>query len=243
MQNYFIPHKLKPGDIVHLSDKDSEFVISKNLHKIEDPIEISNLESNFLAIITNIEKKSVEVEIVEKIGDKIVENKGLHITLVQSISSDPRFNFFLEKAVELGVHKIVPVESKFSTLSKNKAIKRYGVWQKIMKEAKEQSRNTFDVELSKPCRIGDLENIDSKYKICFATEVKDSSSLQTCLRNKDAQASYTIAIGPERGWSPNDLDILKNLDFEFVKLSGNILRTETVGLVISSILNFRTGIY
>lgn len=67
MKNYFIRHKVKEGDITNLSDEDSEIIISKDLHKVEDPIEISTLDSIFLAIITDISKSSVEVEIVRKL--------------------------------------------------------------------------------------------------------------------------------------------------------------------------------
>jgi len=77
MSNYFIPHKLKVGDITHLSDKDSEFVISKKLFKIEELIQVSNLNGIFWARVTNIGKTSVEIEIVEKISDVKLKKEQL----------------------------------------------------------------------------------------------------------------------------------------------------------------------
>ena len=47
--------------------------------------------------------------------------------------------------------------------------------------------------------------------------------------------------GPEKGWDISDLEIFKELDFEFIKLKGNILRTETTGLVIGSIIKYLKG--
>jgi 16S rRNA (uracil1498-N3)-methyltransferase len=243
MQKYFVPHKLKVGDITNLSDKDSEFVISEKLFKIEDPIQVETLESLFLAIVTNIGKSSVEVEVVEKISDIESEKSAFSVTILQSISGDFKFNFFLEKAVEIGVHKIIPVESRFSLIPKKKALKKLGLYQKIVKEAKDQSRNPYDVEIEKPINIKSLKTINSKNKICFATEVKNPLSLEKSLSKKDPNLSYTIAIGPERGWSISDIKVFKELGFEFVRLKGNILRTETAGLVIASILNFRAGKY
>jgi 16S rRNA (uracil1498-N3)-methyltransferase len=243
MQNYFIPHKLKVGDCVHLSDKDSEYIISQKLYKVEDPIEILTLEEIFLGVVIDISRASVEVEILKKISDIKLEENDFSISIIQSLSNDIKFNFFLEKAVELGVKKIIPVETEYSLLKEKKALKKLNSWQKILKEAKEQSRNPFDVEITKPLKLKNLNEINSKYKICLATEIQDLISLESCLAKKEPKSSYTIAVGPERGWSFSDLEFLKSLDFEFVKLGNNILRTETASLVVSSILNFKTGKY
>jgi len=241
MQAYFIPHRLKPGDITHLSDKDSEFVISKKLFKVEDPVNIETLESIFLARITNIGKASVEVEIIEKISERASKKDDFSLTVVQSIFGDFKFNFFLEKAVEIGVNRIIPIESRFSLIPKKKFLKKFGMYEKILKDAKEQSRNPYDIEIEKPINIKNLKNINSKNKLCFATEVKKPLSLKEVLSKKEPNSSYTIAIGPERGWSVSDIKVFEELGFEFVKLKGNILRTETAGLVIASILNFKAG--
>lgn len=225
-----------------MSDKDSEFLISEKKLDVEDPITVETLEGTFLGIITNIEKSSVEVEIKKKISD-IKTKESFSITIVQAISVDSKFNFFLEKAVEIGVHNIIPVEAKYSTISKNKATKRFGTYKKILREAKEQSRNPHDVKIEKPINIKSLKNIDTKNKICLATEVEDCISLEKALSKKEPNSTYTIAIGPERGWSVSDIKVFKELGFEFVKLKSNILRTETAGLVVSSILNFKAGMY
>ena len=61
------------------------------------------------------------------------------------------------------------------------------------------------------------------------------------LKNKNIENNFTIAIGPEKGWSVSDIEIFKMLNFDFVKLKGNILRTETTGLVVSSIIKHLKG--
>ncbi len=243
MKNYFIPHKLKPGDVTNLSDEDSELIIGNKLHTLEDPIEVSNLEGVFLAIITNIETASVEVEIVKKLRDVKEIDNNYHITLIQSTMHDQKFDFLLEKAVEVGIHKIIPIESKYSTQSRNKAIKRHGMWNKKIKEAQEQSRNPNILDLEKPIKIKDLKNIKSKNKICLSTEVITEKSFKDILHKKEPHTTYTIAVGPEKGWSSSDLKVFEKLDFEFSKMGNNILRTETAGIVAASILNFRAGLY
>jgi 16S rRNA (uracil1498-N3)-methyltransferase len=243
MPNYFVPHKLKVGDITNLSDKDSSFVISKKLFNIEDPVKIETLESIFWGIVTNIEKNSVEVEIVEKISDSFSQKTNFSITVIQSISNDFRFNFFLEKSVELGIKKIIPVESKYSCIKKNKAVKKFGMYKKTIRDAAEQSRNPHVVEILKPIYLKDLEEFGTKNKICLTTEMDGILTVDKVLEKKDLHSDWVLAIGPERGWSVSDLEIFTNLGFDFVRLGKNILRTETASLVLASILNFKAGIY
>jgi 16S rRNA (uracil1498-N3)-methyltransferase len=242
MQKFFIPHKLKIGDITHLSDSDSELVISQDSLHIEDLVEIETYEKIYLAQITDITKTSVEVEIVEEKGERLKPEQP-SITIIQSISHDSKFNYFLEKSVEIGVGRIIPVESKYSLLKKNKAIRKYGLWNKIIKDATEQSRTPYPPVLEKPIKIKDLKNIKlgDSIKICLATENVENEYLNRCLKEKDISEDFVIAIGPEKGWSSSDIKILKELNFDFVKLRGNILRTETAGLVIASIIKYIKG--
>lgn len=241
MQTFFVRHKLSVGDITHLSDSDSELVISDRKLKIEDIVEVETYENIFLAQITDMSKSSVEIEIIENKGER--KNKYIpSITIIQALSNDAKFNYFLEKSIEIGVEKIVPVESSYSLKTKNKAIKDWGLWNKIVNDATEQSRTTFPTIITKPIHLKELTNYafeNDVIKICLATENVNAKYLEEVkdIRNKPVY----IAIGPEKGWSSSDLSVFSDLGFQYVKLRGNILRTETAGLVISSIVKYIKG--
>ena len=165
MNTFYIKHKVSEQDIVHLSDSDSEFVIRELKLNIEDIVQIETYEAFFLAMITDIEGNSVEIEIREKVKDK--ENiQGVGITLIQSLVNKSKFNYFLEKSVEIGVDRIIPIESQYSLLNKNKALKEYGLWQKIVKDATEQSRNIKPTSIEKPIKIDELRVEERENKIC-----------------------------------------------------------------------------
>ena len=242
MQKFFIPHKLKIGDITHLSDSDSELVISQNSLHIEDLVEIETYKKIFLGQVTDITKTSVEVEMVEEKGERLKPEQP-SVTIIQSISHDSKYNYFLEKSVEIGVGRIIPIESKYSLLKKNKAIRKYGLWNKIIKDATEQSRTLYPPVLEKPLKIKELKNLKlgDSIRICLATENVQTEYLNRYLKGKDIKKDFLIAIGPEKGWSSGDIKIFKELNFDFVKLRGNILRTETSGLVITSIIKYLKG--
>jgi len=242
MQKYFVRHKLSVGDITYLSDSDSEIAISKNSLVLEDPVEIETLEKIFLAQVVDIKPASIEVEIQEELGERTSDYKP-SITIIQSLSNDSKFNYFLEKSIEVGVERIIPVESEYSLKKAKKAVRDTGYWNKLVKDATEQSRNTFPTRIDRPIKIEKLKDFDfSDYsKFCLATENIETLSLKDLLETCDIKDPFIIAIGPEKGWSSSDLDIFKSLDFKFISLKGNILRTETTGLVITSILKYLKG--
>jgi 16S rRNA (uracil1498-N3)-methyltransferase len=240
MQKYFIRHKLSVGDITHLSDSDSELILAQKKLDIEDLVEVETYQNTYLAQITDMTGNSVEVEILEDKGAR--ENAYIpSVSIIQSLSNDSKFNYFVEKSVEIGVEKIIPTETRYSLRGKSKAIKDYGMWNKIIRDATDQSRNTFPTMIEKPIRIKEL--LDYKFeedavKICLATENVDCKYLsEVDFKDKPVY----IAIGPEKGWSSSDIEVFKELNFTFVQLKGNILRTETTGLVIGSIVKYIKG--
>lgn len=240
MQKYFVRHKLSVGDITHLSDSDSELVISRKELKIEDVIEVETYQNTYLAHITDIAGNSVEIEILEDRG--VRENSYVpSISIIQSLSNDTKFNYFVEKSVEIGIEKIIPTETRYSLRGKSKAIKDYGMWNKIIRDATDQSRNTFPTMIEKPIRIKELLEYNFEQdavKICLATENVDTKYIsEVDFKDKPVY----IAIGPEKGWSSSDIEVFKELNFTFVQLRGNILRTETTGLVIGSIVKYIKG--
>ena len=242
MQKYFIPHKLKLGDITHLSDSDSELIISQKILSIEDLVEIETYEKIFLGQITDITTGSVEIEIVEEKGERLNKVKP-SVTIIQSISNDSKFHYFLEKSVEIGIGRIIPIESKYSLKGKSKALKNFGLWNKIIKDATDQSRNPYPPVLEKPLKIKELNisNFKENINICLATENVNSIFLDEYLKNVETSKNIVVAIGPEKGWSSSDIKIFEELGFKFIKLRGNILRTETAGLVIGSIIKYLKG--
>jgi 16S rRNA (uracil1498-N3)-methyltransferase len=242
MQKYFIRHKLQIGDTAFLSDSDSEIAISKNLLHIEDPIQIETLEKVFLGKVVNILPASIEIQIFEELGDRGIDYRP-SITVIQSLSNESKFNFFLEKSVEIGIDRVIPVESKYSLKTANKAVRDIGFWRKLVNDASEQSRNPMPTVIERPIKISKLKDINFKdyTKICLATEAVKSMNMHDFLKSCNINSPFVIAVGPEKGWSSSDLDIFRDLDFNFVSLRGNILRTETAGLVISSILKYLKG--
>ncbi|KKR05624.1 MAG: hypothetical protein UT34_C0002G0131 [candidate division WS6 bacterium GW2011_GWF2_39_15] len=243
MYRYYIPHELKIGDISHLADNDSSVALKKGI-KIEDIVEVETYTSVFQCVVTDISGKSIEIEVLEKIEDRKIAKQGGSLTIVQSISSEKKFGLFLEKIVEIGVTKIIPIVSEYTLEDEKDFSKNTGLWKKIIKDATDQSRNPYPPTLEEISTLSAIDNkiVESRIRIALSTEDVETKSLHQILANQDVKGSnIVVAIGPESGWSTKDLDVLKKMDFQFVRLEGNILRTETTALVISSIIKFVRG--
>ncbi len=240
MNRFFIKHKLTLQDITRLSDSDSEFVINKLHLKEENFIEVETYEAIFLAVISDISNKSVEVEVLEQISEKEIKD-SVDLTIIQSLVSKDKLHFLIEKSVEIGIDMIIPIESQYSLVKSSKAIKEYGLWKKIVSDAVEQSRNVKPTIIEKPIKLQDLSVSKNDNLLCLTTENVDTVPLKQYLSNSEIKKPFVIAIGPEKGWSSRDIDIFKEKGFKFVKLSGNILRTETSSLVIGSIVKYLKG--
>ena len=103
------------------------------------------------------------------------------------------------------------------------------------------SRNIKPTIIEKPIYLRDLTIEKSDNLVCLTTENVDSVSLKEYLSSCEINKPFVIAIGPEKGWSSKDIEILKEKGFKFIRLSGNILRTETSSLVIGSIVKYLKG--
>lgn len=242
MRNFYIRHKIKTGDITHLSNIDGELINSEGLLKEEDIIEVYAPNGSFDAEIVFMEGKDVEVEIVAR-NNKATENLETNkLVLVQSLSKDSKFQLILEKSVEIGVDEIYPVQTTYSKTNIQKTSKSIDQWKKTIKEATEQSRNPNPTELHPPSNLEGM-NIgayEMYTKICLTSQSSNTIKLKDSLIN--SSNNYIVAIGPETGWHSDDLDFFKKHNFLFVELAGNILRTETAPIVISSIIKFHQGI-
>jgi len=176
--------------------------------------------------------------------DEIERESPLSITLVQALQSGEKMDFTIQKAVELGVRHIVPVESRRSVLrlAGERAAKRVAHWQGVVASACEQcGRN--QVPLVAP--LEKLENWLARpapgvLRLMLAPEAE-----QTLVDLPPAK-EVQLLIGAEGGLDPQEMIAARQAGFVGVRMGPRILRTETAGLAALSILqalwgDFREG--
>ena len=180
--------------------------------------------------ITSITDGRVEFEL----GETIVAASALHLTLLLSIFKFDRMEWAIEKCVELGATRIVPVIAhRTGTHLANAAQKRVERWQRITLQASEQSRRASPAEISQPVKLKDAVTVAGKTRIVLA-ESEEHVTLKDALQTQ-AAGEIVLAFGPEGGWTESELQLFRGAGWTTASLGSTILRAETAAIAATAI--------
>lgn len=156
------------------------------------------------------------------------------LTLIQSLAEGSKMDFIVEKAVECGIHTICPLstEKSVTKLSTDRVQKRYNRWHKIVIAASEQCGRNQLTHIAALKTIEDLI-FEQPALLCSPTA---SLSLVQWSKTHPPQ-SISLLIGTEAGFSEKEEQILLQKGAIPVSLGQRTLRTETAGIVATSMLN------
>lgn len=169
-----------------------------------------------------------------------VDNEApLRVTLLQGIARGEKMDWILQKATELGVTRILPVDSERSEvkLDPARAQKRLAHWREVVVAACEQSGRAVVPDVLPPQALAQAAPLREGRGLLL--DPQGAASLATL----DGQPfdACTLAIGPEGGWSPRDRGQLDAAGYEGVRLGPRILRTETAGIAAIAALQALRG--
>lgn len=227
MQRYFTNKLI---DEYFILNDDDLYHINKVMRmKENDKVEVVFKNNVYSGIITNNGIKKGEL-----LSEELILK---NITLIIPLLKETKMDLILQKATELGVSRIIPVimERSIIKLNEQDYLKKQVRWQKICKEASEQSKRTNIPLVDKLENISNL-NLDGLNIICSTSE--NSNTLKNTLKNMDKYDKINIAIGPEGGFTKKEEEILVNLGFIKTSLGKLIMRVETVPLYILSVINY-----
>lgn len=152
----------------------------------------------------------------------------LGLSLIQASA----FELAIEKAVEAGVHRIVPIVASRSNV---RDARRKDRWQRIIIEASKQSKRYYIPALDEALRFEEALRIAAVTRILFAE--REGGKLQPALRG----SPVLYLIGPEGGWTDLELNSARSHGFSLVGLGPSILRTETAAIVATGILCYEVS--
>ena len=212
-------------DVKHIKD-----VLRYN---VGDTLDICDEDGvRYITNISSIEKTNINLDILD-VSDYTTE-PSINITLLQGMPKADKLELIIQKCTELGVTEIVPIMTdrvivKIDDKSIDKKVER---WRKIALEAGKQSGRQKIPNIQNPIKLKNMiENI-SKYDILLLPyECEKEKTLKSVLRNLDKNLkNIAIMIGPEGGFSEEEIRVLDLKNVEKVTLGPRILRTETAGL-------------
>lgn len=191
---------------------------------------------HFKAVITEVSKKRVSVDILEKILTH--SESPLSIHLGQALAKGDKMEFTIQKSVELGVKEITPLWTEHCDikLNKERLDKKLKQWQGIIISACEQSGRDLLPILHPVQKFEDwIQNIEADEKWVLDPRGNIDKSTPTEIANA------VIAVGPEGGLSQIEIDMACQAGFKSKLIGPRILRTETAALTAISLLQFQWG--
>ena len=220
--------RVKPGDPVTIFDGQG--------HKYE-------------CNVLKCHKKEVIAEQISR-TDYSVESP-VSITLVQGIAKGEKMDLIIQKATELGVSRIVPVITERAQIRHTEKTER---WKKIALSASQQSGRDKIPEIDEPAGFEEFlyqqtrsphpdlinEKPESRLGIIFS-EHKQEQNLKKILTSLNNAKKLTLLIGPEGGFSKDEISITVEKGFIEASLGPGILRTETAPLAALSIIQYELG--
>jgi 16S rRNA (uracil1498-N3)-methyltransferase len=192
--------------------------------------------------ITDVSRRAVTARVLETIQEPPRQTPRL--VLGQSLLKGEKMDWVIQKATELGVSEIVPIESQHSVvqLKADRVNHQLARWQRIALEAAQQSEQWRIPTVATPQSLSALlTSLATGTLTLMLAERREGKSLQTVTLPQDARGSILVLIGPEGGWSQEEAQIDEQAGIQPITLGEHILRAETAAIAAISILQSRLG--
>jgi len=237
---FYVPERLFPGALIDLPERPSKHIAVLRLREGEAITLFNGEGSEHIAELTRLTRGQCAARIT---GTMEADREStLEVTLAQCLSGSDRMDFAIQKATELGVRSIQPLESERSVvrLAGERAEKRMVHWRNIVIAACEQCGRNVAPE------IGALEQlqswlmarppkVESELRLLLAPEAPSG------LTGLSRAVHITLLIGPEGGLAPHEQAAALKAGFTPIRLGPRTLRTETAPLAAIAALQTLWG--
>lgn len=181
-------------------------------------------------VVASIERDSAVIDVGEALPSR---ESRVAIHLAMAVIQLEKFEFVLQKATELGVRTIIPLVTDRVELRPERYSGKTERWNRILFEAVKQSGRALVPAIEAPARFADVI-ARGGVKILFDADEAPAADFQP-------PAEVTVLIGPEGGWSEEEIAAARNAGVVFQRLGPRRLRAETAAIAGLSVLAFRFG--
>lgn len=188
----------------------------------------------FRCRVERIDKRTTYLAIIEAAAPTAAESP-LDLTLAAAVLKGDKFDLVVQKAVELGVRRLVPLVTERGDVKVKDAEKRLERWNRIVLESSKQSGRARLMEVVRPTVFGDLIVSDDSPVIVFSERGGGEFPKQL------PSGAITAVSGPAGGWTDSELESAALSGAALITLGGRILRAETAAITAAAILQHRFG--
>lgn len=241
MYQFFVEDAQISNGIVTIENEDVNHIKNVLRLKCGEKVRISsNSGENYFGEIDTLADRMVLVRILEEhAADTELPNK---IYLFQGLPKSDKLELIIQKAVELGACEIIPVAMKNCVvkLDEKKASAKQTRWQEIAKSAAKQSKRSVIPAVRRPLSYGEALEAAAALDVRLVPYENERGMAATkeAVEAVRPGQSIGIFIGPEGGFAEDEIALAKERGMQLVSLGRRILRTETAGLAMLSILMY-----
>ncbi|NME35981.1 MULTISPECIES: 16S rRNA (uracil(1498)-N(3))-methyltransferase [Fusobacterium] len=220
------------GSVIEVKDK-NDINHLKNSFRIKenDIIRAVDGENEYICRVQTVEKKEIFLEIIEK---KAAQKDEVEITAGISVIKNDKMELTIQKLTEVGIDKIIPIETKRTIVKLNE---KKDKWDVISREAVKQCQRTKFLKIENLTKLKDIDF--SQYDLIIVPyECEEDKKLKTLFNNLTINPKKILyIIGPEGGFDTEEIEFLENIEkTNIITLGRNILRAETASIVVGGIL-------
>ncbi|OGL42564.1 MAG: hypothetical protein A2161_13610 [Candidatus Schekmanbacteria bacterium RBG_13_48_7] len=238
---YFSPSQ-KDGEKVVFFGEEFHHIIHVHRFRVGDRIESMDGEGNSYKLeLCKILTNSVEAKII-RACQQTCESK-LDIRLFQAIPKKRGMDLVIQKGTELGINTVIPLITTYMVGNRDPvALLKYRQrWQTIAKEAAKQCGRSVIPQVGTPLDVFAIEPFQDKECLQFALHEKSMIPFSAMIKKTHNAKTIRFAVGPEGGFDTKEIDHLSRSGFSITNFGKRILRTETVGLVVTAVLQYIYG--
>lgn len=239
MPRFFAPKENVKGNLIYIDGQEARHILNvMRLRENDKVIVFDGTGKEYTGFIKQANPKSLIVEIISTRAPKV--DTIPEITLAQAILKKEKMDYVIEKATELGVHGIIPLVSERTIvrLQNDKAIDKLTRWKKIAIEAAKQCGRTDVPEIKDVQKfynaIDNINNFDLTLMGCLS---EDTIAFKEAVSDFKT-GKIIVFIGPEGDFTPDEILMAKDTSCKFISLGKRILKSDTAGLFVLSVLNY-----
>lgn len=242
MQRYFINGPIENGSI-EITGDDAKHISRVLRMTAGDRVIVVMNQKSYEAEITHVSDQSVTA-----IPDSVeLKNNELpvRVAIACGLPKGEKLELIAQKGTELGMSEMIPFNAERSIVKwdDKKGAKKQERFQKIAKEAAEQSHRSVIPEIHSPVSMKQLLDISVHYDVLFVADEEDAKAevrtrFAEQMKSVYGKLSMMVVFGPEGGLTRNEAQILKEAGFRTISLGPRILRTETAPLYVLSAISY-----
>ena len=241
MQKFIIPEISAVPSTANIMGQDAKHISRVLRLKKGNEIEITNgAGKDFTAILTSVTPEDIELNIID--GFDSLTESPIDITLCSGMLKDKKMDLVIKHVTQLGIQKWIPFfcERSIPTPDAKRIEKRKKRWETIAKESLKQCRRSSLPYISQPLTFEKMLSQSFSYDLKIAFWEKATHKINR-LKKSPSNKKIFILIGPEGGFSTNEIKSAEGKGFSPYSLGPRILRAETASISACTLVQHILG--